>query len=69
MKKKVELFVFLALILLINITIISAELTLEQEQEKVQLAYNCLNEKIETTDCSRMGAEQAIFSLLAVEKC
>ena len=69
MKKKGSIFVFLVLILLINIVFISAELTVEDEEEKVALAYDCLKDKIEIKDCTRMTIEQAIFSLLAVGQC
>ena len=69
MKKKVGIFVFLMLFLLINISFISAELTVQEENEKVTLAYECLNDKIDNKDCSRMTTEQAIFSLLAVKRC
>jgi len=69
MKKKVSIFIFLILILLVNLSIISAEFTAQEEQEKVNLAYNCLKEKIETVDCTRMSVEQSIFSLLSVGEC
>ena len=69
MKKGVGIFVFLMLFLLINIVLISAELTSEEENEKVYLAYECLNTQIDNKDCTRMTTEQAIFSLLSVQRC
>ena len=69
MKKKVGIFVFLMLFLLINISFITAELTLEEENEKVDLAYSCLNDQIDIKDCSRMTLEQTIFSLMAIDRC
>ena len=69
MKKKVSIFIFLILILLVNLSIISAELTAQEEQDKVALAYDCLKEKIDSIDCTRMSVEQSIFSLLSVNEC
>ena len=69
MKKALGIFIFLTLILFTNFVIISAELTAQEEQEGVSLAYACLNEKIDTIDCTRMSVEQSIFSLLATGEC
>jgi len=69
MKKRVGVFIFLILVLLINMAIISTAFTVEEESEKVSLAYNCLNNAIDAKDCSRMTLDQTIFSLLAVGRC
>ena len=69
MKKLQVLFIFAFIFLLISGSFVLAELTPEEEEEKVTLAYNCLENKVDSVDCSRMSVEESIFSLLAIEKC
>lgn len=68
MRKK-RLIVLIFALLLINTQLILAELTPEQEQTQVEEAYNCLENQIDTTDCSRVTVPEAIFSLLSINKC
>lgn len=39
------------------------------ENQRVNLAYSCLLDEIEETNCSRLSLEEQIFSLLSVGEC
>jgi len=41
----------------------------EQNQTKIDNAYDCLTEMIEDKDCSKLSLDEKIFSLLSVKKC
>jgi len=69
MKKDVILFVFLFSILILAPLLVSGELTYAEKEEKVTLAYDCLNERIDSANCAHLSVEENIFSLLAVDKC
>jgi len=61
----------LFLIALIAGMVSAAENDLENmtESERVNLAYNCLENEINKTGCERLSLEEQIFSLLAMGKC
>ena len=68
MRKEIN-FIFIVTILILSLGTTSAQLTPEDEERKVDSAYDCLINKIETTDCSRLSTQESIFALLAVNKC
>lgn len=63
MKKRV-LSVILILFLILNISLILAQ----ENQTKINNAYDCLEERVEG-ECSSLTMEQQIFSLLAIGEC
>jgi len=71
MRKKV-LFTILFLFLMLNLSFVLAEETTEEdlsELDKVEKAYQCLEDKIEEQTCEDLSTEEKIFSLLAVGDC
>lgn len=69
MKKRCALGIFLFLILLISSSFVLAELTVEEEEQAVNKAYDCLMNRIDYKKCSTMSDAEKAFSILAVEKC
>ena len=68
MRKRV-LFIVLVLFLMLNLSFILAEETTLTDEEKVDLAYECLeNETLERT-CEALSLEEKTFSLLAIGEC
>src|SRR6056297_2901545 len=70
--KKRALFIFgLFLISLLAGMVSAAENDLENitESEKVNLAYNCLENEINKTGCDRLSLEEQIYSLLSIGRC
>jgi hypothetical protein len=67
--KKRGLFsiLFISIILMLSFAI-SAQSGLEDEQEKVDEAYECLEGKVEGK-CSSLSTEEKVFSLLAIDEC
>ena len=63
MKRKVELF-FILFLMLISFPIITAE-----ENPISEKAYNCLQKKINEKTCSELSLEENIFALLAIGNC
>ena len=70
MKKEV-LFLFLFMVLVFAIlSSVNAALNTTQEKQKIDLAYTCLKDKVNTsTLCSSLTTEEKIFTLLAVNQC
>jgi hypothetical protein len=68
MKKRVLLSVLFISIIFILSFVISAQTGLEDEQEKVNDAYECLEDRVEG-ECSSLSTEEKIFSLLAIDQC
>ena len=68
MKKSLCFAVFFAL-LLFGMVSLPAQENNVSEQSKVDLAYKCLNEKIDAQTCASISSEEKIFSLLALKKC
>ncbi|MFA5953849.1 MAG: hypothetical protein WC812_04615 [Candidatus Pacearchaeota archaeon] len=68
MKKSGLLFIFL-LALFIIIPYVSAELTDSEKSERIDKAYDCLSDRINSTTCEELSVDQSIFSLLAVGEC
>ncbi|MCA9487992.1 MAG: hypothetical protein KC516_03455 [Nanoarchaeota archaeon] len=69
MKKSVIFVTLVFIFLVLSANFVLSELTADQEEEQVGLAYSCLINKIDTTDCSRVSAIESIFSFLSVGKC
>ena len=80
MKKRVFLFSILILLLIFIISFTISEENdsgsigvgtsdTGNEQEKIDKAYTCLEDKIKDAGCSKLSTEEKIFSLLAVKKC
>lgn len=67
MRKKVFLFGILIVFLMFILPLVFADEN-DTEQSKINMAYNCLEEKIKDK-CSSLSCEEKIFSLLAVQKC
>ena len=69
--KKGVLFLFLFIFLIFIIfPLASAALNETQERIKIDKAYNCLENKVNTTErCSALTTEEKVFSLLAVGEC
>jgi hypothetical protein len=67
MKKGVVLFGILFLVLTIGVNSILAEEVSEKDQ--VILAYNCLRDTVDATDCDSLSIGEKIFSLLSVKDC
>jgi len=70
MKKEV-LFLFLFMVLIFAIfPSVNAAINATQEKQKIDLAYTCLKDKVNTSAlCSSLSTEEKIFSVLAVNRC
>jgi hypothetical protein len=64
-KRVLLVFTILFLILITPFALSQEELT---EEEKIDEAYECLEEKVEGR-CASLSSEERIFSLLAINKC
>ncbi len=65
MKKRVLVFVFIFSLMISMSFIFAEDLT---DDEKIELAYDCLENKINNT-CEDLTLEQQIFSLLVLDDC
>jgi len=63
MKREVT-FILIFMFLLLSVSLISAS-----EEEQVEKAYTCLENRINQSNCSALSFEEKVFSLLAVERC
>ena len=68
MKKSLCFAIFFTF-LLFSLTFLLAQENNFSEQSKVDLAYQCLNGKIESQTCASISLEERIFSSLALKKC
>ena len=68
MKKKILLGVFVIFLILTTFSFLYAQTSPEEEQEKVDNAYSCLEDKVDGK-CSSLSTEEKIFSLLAIDEC
>ena len=68
MKKKILLDVFVIFLILTTFSFLYAQTSPEEEQEKVDNAYSCLEDKVDGK-CSSLSTEEKIFSLLAIDEC
>ena len=62
--KKLVILLGILFLSLIVLPIVFAD-----EETQVELAYECLQNRINQTGCSSLSFEQKVFSLLAVGKC
>ncbi len=71
MKKEFGItIIFLCLILLSSQLVFSANNSIgTSNQQKIDKAYDCLRNKIDSKECDSLSIEEQIFSLLAVGKC
>ncbi len=69
MKKKVLLFSILFLVLILPAIFAAANDTDLSDDEKVNQAYDCLQNKIEDKECDNLGFEEKVFSVLATGEC
>jgi hypothetical protein len=72
MNKKRDFYSLIGLFILIalsinNLDIISSEDN--SEENKINLAYSCLNEKVNIKTCNALSIEEKIFVSLAIGKC
>ena len=67
MKKKGFLFIVLFLILLTPFIFAATNDT--SESQKVEQARTCLEEKIDDKECSKLGFEEKVFSVLSIGEC
>ena len=68
MRKRV-LFITLILFLMLNLSFILAEETILTDDEKIDLAYECLENETAERTCEGLLLDEKIFSLLAIEEC
>ncbi len=72
MKKEVFLFSFLIIVLILCVSFTIAQEDdagdADNEQSKIDKAYNCLEDKVKDK-CSSLSSEERIFSLLAIKEC
>jgi len=68
MTKKRILGILVIFLILISFSLLQAQTNSSEEQEKVNDAYQCLEDKIEG-NCDLLSSEEKIFSLLAINKC
>jgi len=71
-KRALSICIFVLLIFILPFLIAEENITIsttENEQSKVDKAYECLEKKIEDNGCSELSQEERIFSLLAVKEC
>lgn len=55
-------------IILISLSLLQAQVNSTEEQQKIDEAYSCLEDKIEG-NCESLPTEEKIFSLLAINEC
>lgn len=68
MEKKVLLLTFLIGLVLLNVHgVLAANET--TDEDKINRAYDCLEELIEKKGCDTLSSEEKIFSLLSIGKC
>ncbi len=68
MTKKRILGIFIIFLILLTFSLLQAQENSTEEQEKVDKAYSCLNDKVEG-NCDSLTTEEKIFSLFAINKC
>jgi len=70
MKKRI-LILFLFIVLFFSVfPSVNAVINATQEKQKIDLAYSCLKDKVNTSAlCSSLSTEEKIFTLLAVNQC
>ncbi|HEB46954.1 MAG TPA: hypothetical protein ENI22_00610, partial [Candidatus Pacearchaeota archaeon] len=68
MKKRILFGVFFIFLILTTFSFLYAQTSSEEEQEKVDNAYSCLEDKVDGK-CSSLSTEEKIFSLLAIDEC
>jgi hypothetical protein len=68
MAKKRILGILIIFLIFISLSLLQAQENPTEEQDKVNDAYQCLEDKIEGK-CDSLTTEEKIFSLLAINKC
>jgi len=68
MTKKRILGILIIFLILISFSLLQAQISPEEEEEKIDNAYSCLADKVEG-ECSSLSPEEKIFSLLAINQC
>ncbi|MBU2562041.1 MAG: hypothetical protein KKF68_00055 [Nanoarchaeota archaeon] len=68
MKKRLVLFSILIILLIYNTSFFLAAENVTAEKTGVDLAYDCLREKV-SERCSSISSEERIFSLLTIKEC
>ena len=68
MTKKRILGILIIFLILISFSLLQAQISPEEEEEKIDNAYSCLADKVEG-ECSSLSSEEKIFSLLAINQC
>ncbi len=65
------LLIFLVALLIINASLIFAQndTSVSSDSEKVNKAYDCLDNQIDDKTCDKLSTEEKAFSLLSVGKC
>ena len=69
MIKKVFLGLFIFLLIGLPFLLAEDHESVSGDQEKINLAFSCLNEKIEQRTCERLSTEEKIFALMATGEC
>jgi hypothetical protein len=68
MTKKRILGISIIFLILISFSFLQAQVSSEEEEEKIDNAYSCLADKVEG-ECSSLSLEEKTFSLLAINEC
>ena len=68
MTKKRILGMLIIFIILISLSLLQAQANSTEEQQKIDNAYSCLEDKVEG-NCDSLPTEEKIFSLLAINEC
>ncbi len=68
MEKRSVLALFILIVFIISFSVILAQDAELTETEKVDLAYQCLQDKV-TGNCNALSLEEQTFSLWAINKC
>jgi len=68
MIKKRILGILVIFLIFISFSLLQAQLSPEEEEERIDNAYTCLIDKVEE-NCASLPSEEKIFSLLAINEC
>ncbi len=69
MEKKAVLSVFALLLILSAFSFVQAQIDPVEELEKINKAYQCLEDKVQETTCSSLSTQEKIFTLLSIDEC
>ena len=68
MTKKRILSILIIFLIFISFSLLQAQQNSTDEQQKIDNAYSCLEDKVEG-ECDSLSSEEKIFSLLAINQC